>query len=476
MVSQTLTAPREGARVDWRAMCFASLSALQLWLIFTHSPWWDEVQARLIAQQSLPEMFRSLHYEGHPALWYLILHALSAVIPAKMVLPLAQAPIALGVLALIWFRAPFSWPVKLLVCLGYFIVFEYGVIARSYGLGVLLFFGFVALRRSPWAWLLLALLVNVSLHTALLAGVCVLWLISEGRWSWRGAALFFAAGMLFLLTVWPAADVIPAQPMQPSPLVNLFIGSARAASLLMPVNPLDYPVRWQWEPEAQAAILIGFLPPIVGVLALRRRWRDAGLLVLFAAMLYLLPLVVYVTWPRHWGFLAVLFVGLLWGQAEDEIKPNLVACGWLGLMAVGGVAMILSALTQPFSLAPDVGRWITARSLEGKPWAAFTPLSGVDLTGELGIPTYNPVARCWQTFHVWNYRVKPKWGNFDMARWLNNYANDTGGGYVMSDRILWTMGNAQPLARFYSPLMGQRAYIYYVRPLKPAPQIVPNCR
>jgi hypothetical protein len=468
------------AAPTWRAnrqiIVFAGLLTVQFWLIFNHAPWWDEHQALLIAQQSLPQIFHSLHYEGHPALWYLILHALSAALPPSAVLPVAQAPIALGVLALIWFRAPFAPWLKLLVSLGYFVAFEYGVIARSYGLGVLLFFAFVTLRRTPWAWLLLALLANVALHTALLAGVCALWQIAEGRWSWRGATLLAVSGGLFLLTVWPAPNVVPAQPLDADLVTNFLLGCRRAASLLLPVDPRHYPAVWQWTPPLGAAILIGLLLPLVGVLALRRRWRDAALFSLLAFAMYALPVVLYVSFPRHWGVLAVLFLGLLWGQVEDGLGVTETAVGWLGAMALGGVTIIATALTQPFALDRQIGAWVVSRGLQTQPWASSPPFNGVGLTGETGIPTYNPIKRCWQTFHRWDYEAYPKFQRHAFEWRINAYANDNGGGYLISNHVIWTMSNAKPLAYFDSPMMGQWAYLYYIRPLAPAPKSRPACR
>ena len=52
---------------------------------------------------------------------------------------------------------------------------------------------------STRAWLFLALLANVAVHTAILAAVCALWQWREGRSSWKGCAILglgFGAALL----------------------------------------------------------------------------------------------------------------------------------------------------------------------------------------------------------------------------------------------------------------------------------------
>src|SRR3569833_3159133 len=131
----SLTSPSDIA--GWVAI--ATFATDQMVLIFTHSPWFDEAHALLIARAPWTELVPSLKYEGHPALWYLWLGVVDRALGGSpWSLPWAQAPVALGLIALIWFRSPFSASVRLLILAGYFLVFEYGIISRSYGLGALL--------------------------------------------------------------------------------------------------------------------------------------------------------------------------------------------------------------------------------------------------------------------------------------------------------------------------------------------------
>ena len=212
------------------------LIALQLWLIVAHSPWRDELQAYLLVRDSvgLPGLFANLHYEGHPSLWYLLLGAAEAVFRSPYALTALQIAIALGTTTLVWLRAPFPAWLKLLILAGYFPLFEYGVIARSYGLGALLLFAWLALRRTPWGWLILALMANVAVNFALLSGCCVvagLWI--ERRWSWAGAALWAAAGLAAVATLAPAHDVRTGLDVLAQPLTERFIHALRWQSAVL---------------------------------------------------------------------------------------------------------------------------------------------------------------------------------------------------------------------------------------------------
>jgi hypothetical protein len=65
-----------------RALLPAALAlfvALGLVGILHHEMWRDEAEIWLIARDSgsLRELFRNMHTEGHPALWYLLVYTVS---------------------------------------------------------------------------------------------------------------------------------------------------------------------------------------------------------------------------------------------------------------------------------------------------------------------------------------------------------------------------------------------------------------
>ena len=137
--------------------------------MFRHVMWRDEFQAfMLAAASSTPlDLFAKLKYEGHPGLWHLVLWVITRFTADPLWMQVAQLLIALGIWVLVWRVSPFTKIEKFLLVLSYYLFWEYFVVSRSYGLGVLLGFGFIALQtKRPeqrfWPWVLLGLLANTS--------------------------------------------------------------------------------------------------------------------------------------------------------------------------------------------------------------------------------------------------------------------------------------------------------------------------
>jgi hypothetical protein len=138
--------------------------------MFRHELWRDETQAWLLARDSASvlDLFRNTHYEGHPLLWHYCLYALSRLSHSLLMMQGFNLLIAIGSAALLVKKSPFSLVQKGLMIFGYFSLYEYTLISRSYGLGIFLALLFCALycRRRPAYWVLvlvLGLLANTSL-------------------------------------------------------------------------------------------------------------------------------------------------------------------------------------------------------------------------------------------------------------------------------------------------------------------------
>ena len=463
---------------------FAAVVALQVVLALIHSPWRDETEALLVARLPPGRLFAMLHYEGHPSLWYLLLAAASKVSASPIVLQVAQALIAVGFQAILWRKAPFSWPMKLLISLGYFLVFEYGVIARNYGLGVLLFFGFVALRRTRWSWLLLALMCNTAVHLEMLAGVGALLLVFvERRWSWSGAALLLVSGLIAVASVTPAADAFPR------PAAGWALGAHLARAILTmssdiaPVQVGSYPAVWLWRPPTPVAWVLGALTPIAGVFVLRRDWRLAGAYLLFCLGLIVIGVAIYPIQVRHAGLIVVLLIGLLWIQKDlTGAEPGMVARVWLVSLAAGGLWIAGCSIVQPFSYARPLADWVRERKLADAPWAALPGFLGTDLTGELGRPTFNVQKQCWNTYQRWNYDYDDRPNGVALGQRLEDFAQSAGPAYLITDAPLdaGPEVRTQLLARFSGAMFAGTdpnpdLRVYRIDPARLTPRTLPTC-
>ena len=153
---------------------FVAATGLLAYGLARHVMWFDELQAWNIARasHSIGGLYRNLRYEGHPIAWYLALYALTRVTGDPRAMQLLELAIVAGSFALVLFRAPFSVPVRVLIVAGYCLGFEYGVISRGYGLGVLaLLLVLVALARPRPAWGLALAAVTLLAWTSLAGAV-----------------------------------------------------------------------------------------------------------------------------------------------------------------------------------------------------------------------------------------------------------------------------------------------------------------
>jgi hypothetical protein len=158
-----------------RWLVFLGYIAIGVFAAAHHEMWRDEVRALSIAREgTLRDLFGELRYEGHPAVWYLLLRAGYFLTGSRLVLPALSLIVAAAAVYLLLRFAPFSWLQKVLLVLGVFPLFEYSVVARNYGLGMLLIVVLAILYparlQRPVLWgVLLALLANTSAHAAVIA-------------------------------------------------------------------------------------------------------------------------------------------------------------------------------------------------------------------------------------------------------------------------------------------------------------------
>jgi hypothetical protein len=164
-----------------------ALAMLVVWfgvvafLAWTHLVWRDEVRALSLALQgdTVFDMLKGLHGEGHPAVWYLLLRAAHVVVARPEVLQLMAIVVAAVAMLILVLRAPFSLLFLALLLFTRFSMYEYSVMARNYGISMLLLFLFAVFyerhrNRGCLLGVLLFLLANCNLQSVLLVGGLVL--------------------------------------------------------------------------------------------------------------------------------------------------------------------------------------------------------------------------------------------------------------------------------------------------------------
>ena len=165
---------------------------LSLWLTIVlittmhHEFCRDEVRPLSLARRadSLVDLYRLTQYDGHPFLWFLLLDVGTAIVDTSLVLPILSIALAFAAVAIFTLTAPFALWIKILVIFGALPLYEYSVMARNYGISMLLIFLVaMAYRRRdthPMVMgILLALLANTNVHSTILA------VLFTGVWIWE---------------------------------------------------------------------------------------------------------------------------------------------------------------------------------------------------------------------------------------------------------------------------------------------------
>ncbi|MEO1459714.1 MAG: hypothetical protein AAFV49_19410 [Pseudomonadota bacterium] len=150
-------------------------ASLYLTGLYFHEPWRDEVRAYSLMREGGDPVgiFLNLRNEGHPVLWYWVLWLVDQVVDNPLSLKVAAAGIGFATTAVILFRLPLPLALRVAIVFSFLSLHSMHIVARNYGISVLLMMLFVdsVLRHPNRHWqqlLLLALFVNTNLYALLM--------------------------------------------------------------------------------------------------------------------------------------------------------------------------------------------------------------------------------------------------------------------------------------------------------------------
>jgi hypothetical protein len=416
----------------WRAeaailLVYAIALAL---LLMRHEMWRDELQAWLIARDSgsLLALWRNTRLEGHPLLWHVLLWLVARVTSAPAAMQLLHFFVALGGAFVLVRFAPFALWQRAALVLGYFSLFEYGVISRNYALSCLGIWiacaAAAANRGGAWgpAGVVLAansspmgVLLTPALATAVCAGT------PERRARWRGAVVMGLGAALAAVQAWPTTGYEHAHAWvlgYDPPRVAYVLRHFAAVLLYLPTPSLHFwntslifgaPASAQDLDPARTVLAVALVAAaVLGVAWLLRRLQalvvtwllGAGALLGFA----------YVKFPgavRHQGFLVILLIAVLWLGARWGITGRTAA-------AVVGVVAVLGCLSSavaaywdwraPFSGAERAAHEVRARGLDRLPLVGGVDFAASGVAAFLpGTRLYYPSRGEWGTFMKWDF-------------------------------------------------------------------------
>jgi hypothetical protein len=435
---------RTGSAVSgrgWLAELAWTLPFLILyWLdIAHHQLWFDELNAWAISANSpnLATLSRYVHYEGHPWLWYYVLWLPSRIGAAPVLMKWTEVWIGTAAYLVIAFKSPFTRVEKVLIYLSYFIVFEYTVLSRMYGIMLVLALVYVARRvEKPngviGLALLLGMMANTDLTGMMLSGAL---LLEYAYVSWkdrrqgeagdvsarrqRVALLVYCALVaLSIYTLLPAKDLswqssgrLFSEAGHPAHIVRCFVNVT--AGPWWPISG-EFPRRF-WETDVRQQRALELLAPLVLVAywhCFRRERRAQLLMVLTICFGIAFADIVYIGRVRHWGITVVSFLVSLWLMraklnrmpAEQGGVRRLPwsAYALLSLSVVAGMIATVSTWAHPFSQSARAAQWLRQNQLADAALVGEPDVSFSSVAEQLQRPVYYLECACVDRFKLFS--------------------------------------------------------------------------
>jgi hypothetical protein len=435
--NETAAAPDHRKPWDPNSLLYAvsvtgAFLVVALFGIVHHEMWRDEHQAWLVARDapSLAGLFENLKYEGNPGLWHLGLFVISRLTSNPVYMQALHVLIACGFIFVFNRYCGLGVVHRLLFTFGYLGAYEYAVISRGYGLGLLLTFVACALykRRSSHYFLLpllLGLLANVTVYGLIIslgiAGTLLAdYFLHRSRGEKLPAALLAGAGAYLVLLFAALYQIIPSKdntfPVQyartwfdserwayvssrlftsyfyvPDPRSLHFWGTN---AFFHDAMKADAPPHvWQLVAHNPAMGLVFVVMPVVlFLMGLIVFLRKPLVLLLYAAVTATLLAVYYYTLlvqMRYCGHLLVVLVSCFWladYYPEHAFRNGLLARlggvgRWVGkpLLTVILAAQVIGALVAyrkdyqfKFSVSKDAADFIRQKGLASLEMAGLT--------------------------------------------------------------------------------------------------------
>jgi hypothetical protein len=361
--------------------------AVVIFTITRHEFWRDEVRALSLARAAASplDLYGLVQYDGHPVLWHLLLYIGKSIVDTPLVLPVVSVLVAFAAVTLFMLAAPFPFWMRSLFVFSAPPLYEYSVIARNYGISMLLLFVAAVLYRTrathPYRLALaLALLANTNVHSAIFACLIVAvwaWDIVEESWREGAGATLRSLVPLAIVLGGVAMCAVFAMPRENTVATSvrhsLDLGGLASAILSATTRPdrtFDVLV-----PESLPTIvtLLVFGLALLGLvtrfnLLLAAVAAQIGLGVLFR--------IVFPGYYRHQALYLLFLVVLYWvtiesaGLGSPDRKPVLLRLGLYGglltliaLNVVEAQRVVLADITEARSSSKAMGQFLNNSSV-----------------------------------------------------------------------------------------------------------------
>lgn len=388
-----------------------------------HQLWRDELNAWGLAVSSsdLSSLVSNVHVEGHPLLWYLILWLPSRFTANPTVLKFVEAAVGLGIYIYLGLRSPFSRFEKLLIFLGYFVVFEYTVMSRMYGLCFLLLLIYLDNRvRYPNAIVGKALSLGLMAFADAVGVILSCALVCEYLWPTTymprparkdipfsrvatSVAIFLS---LLALSVWsalPSPDVSrsTSHPFGYYAADFSHFAVAITNAVVLPWLPIQHGfVTHYWGLVDVQLQLIVLVPAVLVAYWLIFRRQSNLLLLIGLTTLASIAFnhLVYDGLIRHIGVSFLAFLGALWIQRSNSPSLSKLSEFMLGLSVIAGLLISVLLWTRPFSNAETASHWLQSQHLDQETIIGTRDFALASIAEVLQRPVYFLDCNCSDTF------------------------------------------------------------------------------
>lgn len=344
--------------------------------LYYHEPWGDEAQAWLIARDcpDIISVIMLMGYEGSPGLWHMMLFSLAKTGLPYISMSIVHMLIALCIAVIFVKYSPFTTLEKSLFIFGYFILYEYNAIARSYALSVLFLFLIALMYKERFnhsmAYAsLIALLANTNLHSlafAVVLSAFYAYEIFERKKvaAWKHllpAILIFILGIsISVLQLLPALDrevdggtITSRLDFSPYHIGQMFNAAVEA---FLPVPKLMvnfWGSKFLYYPSEYLAIL--GLPVFLLTLTFFLKKPVPMLIYLMSALCLLV--IFFIANPgsiRHHGLLYIMFIFCLWISNSYGDRPVISSRMSDRLFSKKNLSLLLIALLSVHVVASAV--------------------------------------------------------------------------------------------------------------------------
>lgn len=425
------------------AVYVALLSAL-------HEPWADETQAWRLAIDSdgLAALVWNARYEGHPLLFHVLLQFVGHLSRSWWAAVAFHAAVACGIVWIIARHSPFNRLARVLLVVNYYVAYEYAVIVRPYGLGMLLALGaclaWTGDRRRPVVTaILLALLANTSVLGTLLALAAAAAIAFEGlaeevrkksiaRRTVATMAGYLVAGALVLwlvvTQVVPPADAGFKGMGAATKSVSVWeIGAGLTVPLraMTPVAAISEGVvhwnLWLFSPMSRLALAVQILAScavvLIGCAIAMRRWTSLLFFLGGTCGFVLFFELFFAGHPRHHGYLVIVWIMSAWlslrgaatrwpmalqpvADRARRLAPLLFTVSLIP-MSVAGVEFAAGEALHQFSDSRRVADFLEDRGLRDGPLVAITRPDAQSVSALVDRPIVFPYQGRAHTFIPW---------------------------------------------------------------------------